>query len=288
MGHPTIAEILTIKPGTVIPSAKGVVEAVGEFYEGKQQNPDKSERAWSLQTLIVKDPTGKIAVEIGRSWPATEQHVSDKVGFNRIGEGVVFLAHQKARGGLSGLKVEQQDGQTMLRVSNSGEFTFVQAPIEPPEQIPGAEVPEASGGSGEVAERPPAAAGGGESQPRTALTPTVEPGQPPQSSPGGRNIGDLNNPGSGTDAPPATSISPWLPVSKTVNAYANLYELCFRRVVNGLLPRVLEQTNVSLSVAQVQDATRCIFEAFISELRDSGAALPEAPLPERKISPPAK
>lgn len=111
----TIAEIMKLPPGTPVPETCGMIKGVGPYTEGQEPVP------WSLQCIFIQDAKGSIPVKIGNH---------PKIEPTATGTVVYFVAHKKANGGLSGLKVDtdrqMEDGKpkewSVLAVARSAEI----------------------------------------------------------------------------------------------------------------------------------------------------------------------
>lgn len=140
----TIADAINAPLGTVLPGIRGIVKNVCDRYPltgmEKTTMSDGSIREWSIQDIVIEDKTGLIVVKVANKdpIPATQQ-----------GQHIYLLAHQKSRGGLSGLKVDEEDGIRVLRLTASGELVWgqladtISAPIEQPISTPAAASPAA-------------------------------------------------------------------------------------------------------------------------------------------------
>jgi hypothetical protein len=117
----TIADALKSNPETILPGVRGIIKTVCERYPAQGMNqqtrPDGTVREWSLQSVVIEQGGAEILVECANKDPI----LADKVG-----QHVFLLAHQKSRGGLSGLKVAEDGGTKLLRLSASGELAWAQ------------------------------------------------------------------------------------------------------------------------------------------------------------------
>jgi hypothetical protein len=113
----SIADALKAAPGTLLDGCRGVIKTVGEYNAGVYNPPGGGKpEPYSIQIIIF---TGKNGEEIAAS---IAHH--DKIEADMVGKFVWLLAHQKSTGGKSGLKVVDEDGRPMLRVSKSAEVVF--------------------------------------------------------------------------------------------------------------------------------------------------------------------
>lgn len=112
-----LKEVLSLNPGTVISGVRGTVKAVCERFTGEQPQSDNTVRKWSLQDLILNDNGTEVCVKVANHEP---------IPVEKQGQSLYLLAHQKSRGGMSGLKVDEEEGQKVLRVSQSGELVWGQ------------------------------------------------------------------------------------------------------------------------------------------------------------------
>lgn len=114
----SIKEILCLTPGSPVIATAGKIVSVKEFEKGSGEAGP-----WTLQDIFIEDATGEINVRISNH---------EEIPIGAIGAVRVFAAHQKAKGGLSGLKIEEEEFQEtpdgpitkykLLAVSRTGEI----------------------------------------------------------------------------------------------------------------------------------------------------------------------
>lgn len=256
-----LSEAVKCGPGTVIPGVKGTVSSVCEYNEGDQTQPDKSVRHWSLQSIIIEQDATRVPVQLVNK---------PRIMPDAVGRGICLLAHEKTRGGLSGLKVELEGNGKILRVSSSGEVVLV----ESAKNIP------ASTGDNEDGDLGPV------TKPHTAET--VSEGTVMQHARESRDTqGPSDSPGTistavarGPWAPePVPAAEDWLVVKRRINQYWELYQTVVRRVVKDegeLRGKYPNTFNASQAVSDV-------FGAIVKDLDRGDYDLPQP----KKISPPA-
>lgn len=187
-----VSELLKITKGTVIPQVRATVKAVAERYPsvGWAEEPmsDGSKRQWSLQTIIVTQDGEDLEVQIANKEPILT---------SAIGSDICFIAHQKARGGMSGVRIDEDEGRKVLRISASGELVFAQS---------GSTIGQPSAGSSSEPI----------SKPKTTEPISVtEPATTPL-------IGAENRAGGGP-------VPAWQEIAFNVDKFGELYELCQAR-----------------------------------------------------------
>lgn len=192
----TIAELLQTEPPKVIPQVHGTIAVIAERYPPtgwmEETNSDGSKRLWSLQTIVLEQNGAQIECQIANK---------DPIPAEAKGRSLYLLAHQKSRGGLSGVKLDVDEGRKILRVSASGELVFAEpaAKISAPEaKQPGAPTPQ---------------------KPISVTTPA--------------NASSLieteTKPGGGTPAASGTDLKAWEEIGKAIDKFGDLYELCQAR-----------------------------------------------------------
>lgn len=248
-----ISTVLQSAPGTIIAGMKGIVKTVSERYVGTTPaSPGQPGRNWSLQTVIVQDDSGEIAVQVANH---------DEVGQDKMGQNIYLLAHQKATGGLTGVKLDVEDGNKILRVSTSGELVWA----EPASQLAGGRT---------VAQ--PAVTDATSPRPVTALPPApISTGAGPVTA---------TQPKARLPIPDAASQQPtgfpkgdragWNPIIEVVGAYEELYWLCLSQVLNNSVTDAAKMT-YGMNPAHICAATDAVFKAVL-------ATRPSLPLEEVK------
>jgi len=215
----SLAEVLRLAPGTIIPGVRGTIKAVCERASGSQVMSDQTTRDWSVQDIVLTDNGSEIVVKV-------DNH--DLITPDKQGQSVFLLAHQKARGGMSGLKVWDEEGQIVLRLSKSGELVFGQ---------PGDTISDPAAVS-------PAA--------------SPQPGAAPSPVPVSETVPPSIMTGTGGQAGKAKATVPG-PVLFLVDTYSDIYQMIFKRMVG------VKNSDLDGSVWDPQTATDTIFKAIVSK-----------------------
>lgn len=247
----TISEILKIEPGKIIPQVHGTIAVIAERYPPtgwmEEINSDGSKRLWSLQTIILEQDGAQIEVQIANKEPIPPE---------AKGKSLYLIAHQKARGGMSGVKVDVDEGRKLLRVSASGELVFA----EPASKI-----------SAPVAQPVSAVTGAGADSGRVAQM-VEQSGTEPGRNPGvAGQVAGSNPVASTAAASPATvnDANAWAEIGKHIEGFGDLYELCQARA---------SRMNIA-SEAVVLSVTEQLFTASLAWLRgDLPGELPSGKL----------
>lgn len=125
MKTPTIKQIKEGVVGAYIPMCSGIVQAIDTYQQGNHEGIE-----WTLQNIMIQDDTGEMPVRIGNH---------PEIPKDWVGKRVLILAHKKAKGGLSGVKLEEeqyQDGGVtksfrQISMAKSGEIVLDEQAAEP-------------------------------------------------------------------------------------------------------------------------------------------------------------
>lgn len=106
----SVAEVLAMDPGEQVPSIQGTVKVI---FDRKTGTNDKGE--WAIQGFVLKDgeSESEIIVSLKNREPL------DK---GLRGKPIWIVSHQKAKGGISGIKREEYQGKAQLSVTESAEL----------------------------------------------------------------------------------------------------------------------------------------------------------------------
>lgn len=124
MKTPTLKEIRNLTPGTLIPMCSGKITAISDFSRGTHEGI-----MWSLQNIMLSDDTGEMPVKVGNH---------DEIPQDWLGKNLLILAHKKLKGGLSGVKLDEEEYQEggltkkfrQISIAKSGELVLQNGDIQ--------------------------------------------------------------------------------------------------------------------------------------------------------------
>lgn len=118
MKTPTLKQIKEGPVGQMIPMCSGTITNIDEFQKGSVEGTD-----WTLQNIMISDDSAELPVRIGNHAEIPKEWK---------GQRVLIMAHRKTKGGLSGVKLEEEaynDGGTVktfrqISMAKSGEIVL--------------------------------------------------------------------------------------------------------------------------------------------------------------------